>query len=82
MRSLTSIMSTTGKRSVGWQSPTLLPALLAGRGPSREEYVRTSSAFWKLIGSPSYPQTQERMDARAEETFDRGVSRRRASCGR
>jgi pimeloyl-ACP methyl ester carboxylesterase len=68
LRSLTLIMSTTGKRSVGWQSPTLLPALLAARGPSREEY-------WKLIGSPSYPQTQERMDNRAAETFDRGVSR-------
>ncbi len=75
LRSLTSIMSTTGKRSVGWQSPTLLPALLVARGPSREEYIKTSSAFWKLIGSPSYPQTQQRMDARAEETFDRGVSR-------
>jgi pimeloyl-ACP methyl ester carboxylesterase len=75
MRSLTSIMSTTGKRSVGWQSPTLLPALLTPRGPSREEYVKTSTAFWKLIGSPSYPQTQERMVSRSEATFDRGVSR-------
>jgi len=75
VRTLTSIMSTTGKRSVGWQSPTLLPALLTGRGPSREEYVKTSTAFWRLIGSPSYPQTTERMEKRAEETFDRGVSR-------
>jgi pimeloyl-ACP methyl ester carboxylesterase len=75
VRSLTSIMSTTGKRSVGWQNPTLLPALLHARGPSREEYVRTSLAFWKLIGSPSYPQTDERMRSRSEETFDRGVSR-------
>ena len=59
----------------GLAEPDPAPALLAARGPSREEYVRTSSAFWKLIGSPSYPQPQERMDARAEETFDRGVSR-------
>jgi pimeloyl-ACP methyl ester carboxylesterase len=75
LRSLTSIMSTTGKRSVGWQNPTLLPALLTGRGPSREDYVRTSTTFWKMIGSPSYPQTEARMVARSEETFDRGVSR-------
>jgi pimeloyl-ACP methyl ester carboxylesterase len=75
IRSFTSIMSTTGKRSVGWQNPTLLPSLLHARGPSRDDYVRTSLAFWKLIGSPSYPQTQERMRRRSEETFDRGVSR-------
>ena len=28
VRSLTSIMSTTGKRSVGWQHPRLLPVLM------------------------------------------------------
>jgi pimeloyl-ACP methyl ester carboxylesterase len=75
VRSLTSIMSTTGKRSVGWQHPSLLPSLLAGRRPGREEYIRSSAAIWKLIGSPSYPQTQEEVEARAGETFDRGVSR-------
>ena len=75
MRSMTSIMSTTGKRSVGWQHPSLLPALLMSRGPSREEYIRTSAAFWKLIGSPSYPQEHERVRERAAETFDRGVSK-------
>ena len=75
VRSLTSIMSTTGKRSVGWQHPSLLPSLLMARGPGRDEYVRTSAALWKLIGSPSYPQPAERVESRAGETFDRGVSR-------
>ncbi len=31
VRSLTSIMSTTGRRTVGWQDPRLLPLLLARR---------------------------------------------------
>jgi pimeloyl-ACP methyl ester carboxylesterase len=75
VRSLTSIMSTTGKRSVGWQHPSLLPSLLGGRRPGREEYIRSSAAIWKLIGSPSYPQPDEVVEARAAETFDRGVSR-------
>ncbi len=75
VRSLTSIMSTTGKRSVGWQHPSLLPSLLMARGPGRDEYIKTSAAFWKLIGSPSYPQTPEKVESRAGETFDRGVSR-------
>ena len=42
VRSLTSIMSTTGKRSVGWQHPSLLPSLLVPRGPGREAYVATN----------------------------------------
>ena len=74
VRSLTSIMSTTGKRTVGWQHPSLLPTLLASRGPSREAYVAASSAVWRLIGSPGYPQPKEKTEARAGETFDRGVS--------
>jgi pimeloyl-ACP methyl ester carboxylesterase len=75
VRSLTSIMSTTGKRSVGWQHPSLLPGLLMSRGPGRDEYIRTSAAFWRLIGSPSYPQDLAKVRDRAAETFDRGVSK-------
>lgn len=74
VRSLTSIMSTTGKRTVGWQHPSLLPTLVGARGPGREAYVRASEQTWGLIGSPAYPQTREQIRARAEETFDRGVS--------
>ncbi|WP_460808965.1 alpha/beta fold hydrolase [Nocardioides salsibiostraticola] len=73
VRSLTSIMSTTGKRSVGWQHPTLLPTLLASRG-GREAYIESSAKVWRLIGSPGYPTPAEESRARAAETFDRGVS--------
>jgi pimeloyl-ACP methyl ester carboxylesterase len=74
VRTLTSIMSTTGKRTVGWQHPSLFPSLLAGRKPGREAYVRTSADFWRLIGSPGYPQTREQVEKRAGDTYDRGVS--------
>lgn len=74
VRSLTSIMSSTGKRTVGWQHPSLLPTLLAPRGPSREAYVRASTTVWRMIGSPAYPQPAEKVEARAVETYDRGVS--------
>jgi pimeloyl-ACP methyl ester carboxylesterase len=73
--SLTSIMSTTGRRTVGWQDPSLLPMLLARRGQSREHYVRTSEKLWKMIGSPHYPGTTESIRERAGETWDRGMSR-------
>lgn len=74
VRSLTSVMSTTGKRTVGWQHPALLPTLIASRGPSREAYVAATSKVWRLIGSPGYPLTEERTRERAAETYDRGVS--------
>jgi len=74
IRSLTSIMSTTGKRTVGWQHPSLLPVMISSRGAGREAYVRASVTMWRLIGSPLYPQTREEVVREAEETFDRGVS--------
>jgi pimeloyl-ACP methyl ester carboxylesterase len=72
--SMTSIMSTLGKRTVGWQHPSLLPMLLADRGRGREAYVAASAKMWKLIGSPGYPQDDAEVRSRAEVTFDRGVS--------
>lgn len=74
VRTLTSIMSTTGKRTVGWQDPTLLPRLLAGRPVDRETYVATSAAFWKLIGSPGYPVAEDEQRRKAGETYDRGIN--------
>lgn len=74
VRSLTSIMSTTGRRTVGWQDPRLLPALVAPRKPGRESYVATSVAFWDVIGSAAYPADRDLLAQRAGETFDRGYS--------
>ncbi len=74
VRSLTSIMSTTGKRSVGWQHPRLLPTLIAPRGAGRDSYAAASARMWELIGSPAFPQPHDEVIARAHETFDRGVS--------
>ena len=74
VRSLTSIMSTTGKRSVGWQHPRLLPVLIARRGRGRTAYAEGSAAIWALIGSPLYPNDPEAVLTKAHETFDRGWS--------
>jgi len=74
VRSLTSISSTTGRRTVGWQHPALLPRLIAPRKPGRDAYVESSLAMWSLIGSAAYPSDTGSLRARAIETFDRGVS--------
>jgi pimeloyl-ACP methyl ester carboxylesterase len=74
VRSLTSIMSTTGRRTVGWQDPRLLPLLLARNPQTREGYVDSSARFHKIIGSPGYPSTAQVVADRAAETWERGVS--------
>lgn len=73
VHSLASIMSTTGKRSVGWSHPSMFRNLL-GRAPGREGYIRSSVNTWRIIGSPGYPRSQEDTEKRAAETYDRGVS--------
>jgi pimeloyl-ACP methyl ester carboxylesterase len=73
VRSLTSIMSTTGKRTVGWQHPSLLPNLVAKRG-GREGYIEGSVLIWKRIGSPGYPRAEDEIRREAAETWDRGIS--------
>lgn len=73
VRSMASIMSTTGKRTVGWQHPSLARNLL-GRSVGRDGYIRSSVATWRIIGSPGYPLTREDTERRAGETYDRGVS--------
>jgi pimeloyl-ACP methyl ester carboxylesterase len=74
IRTMTSIMSTTGRRTVGWQDPRLLPLMLARGAQSREAYVAGSARLWKMIGSPAYPETREAVLDRAGETWDRGVN--------
>jgi pimeloyl-ACP methyl ester carboxylesterase len=72
-RSLLSVMSTTGRRSVGWQHPRLFPLLFGPRRRSRQEYIEAAVALWALIGSPAYPLDPERVRIRAAQTWDRGV---------
>ena len=72
--SLTSIMSTTGKRTVGWQHPRVIPALLASAGKTRDSYIERSLRTSKVIGSPAYPGDERLSRARAGETYDRGWS--------
>jgi pimeloyl-ACP methyl ester carboxylesterase len=73
VRSLTSIMSTTGGRRVGWSHPRLLPALLRPLRPGRDAYAEDSVAMWKLIGSPGYPRPEQDTRDVAFETYDRGI---------
>jgi len=52
VRSLTSIMSTTGAPDVGQPDPSVLPILLGGAPATREEAVERSAVISAAIGSP------------------------------
>jgi pimeloyl-ACP methyl ester carboxylesterase len=70
--SMTSIMSTTGNRRVGWQHPKIIPALLSSAGSTRDSYVERSLRTSTILGSPAFPSDAELARARAYETYDRG----------
>ena len=70
--SMTSIMSTTGSRRVGWQHPRVIPALLASAGSTRDSYVARSLRTSAILGSPAFPSDEETARALAYETYDRG----------
>ncbi|MGZ5367062.1 alpha/beta fold hydrolase [Aeromicrobium sp.] len=72
VHSLTSIMSTTGKRTVGWTHPKLFTTMLGAAGRTREDYVDQSLRSSLVIGSPGFPTDEEIARARAIETFERG----------
>lgn len=71
--SLTSIMSTTGGRTVGWPKPRALPVLLRRPSRGKDAYVEQAVRLWGLIGSPDYPFDEARIRARAAATYDRGI---------
>ena len=70
--SMTSIMSTTGNRRVGWQHPRIIPTLLSSAGSTRDSYVERSLRTSLILGSPAFPGDEELARARAYETYDRG----------
>ena len=72
--SLVSIMSTTGRRTVGWADPRLIPLLLGRSDRSREAVVERSVRTWATIGSPDYPTPPDETRRQAAETFERGIS--------
>jgi pimeloyl-ACP methyl ester carboxylesterase len=71
VRSLCSIMSTTGNRSVGQPSPELVPLLLTPPPKEREANVEHGLAVWRLLCSPARTFDEARMRRRLEQSYDR-----------
>jgi pimeloyl-ACP methyl ester carboxylesterase len=84
IKSITSIMSSTGNRDLPPAKPEAMAALMSPAGTNREEVVARSASVAKVIGSPAYPASPEETQARALEAFERsfypiGVARHMAA---
>jgi pimeloyl-ACP methyl ester carboxylesterase len=74
VRSLTSIMSTTGSRRVGHPSYKTFGLLLGKPPREREAAIERVVKTFRVIGSPGYPFEEERVRQIAGRSFDRGHS--------
>jgi pimeloyl-ACP methyl ester carboxylesterase len=72
VRSLTSLMSTTGSRRVGQPALRLLPVLAARPARGREASVARAEKIFKAIGSKGLEQDIEHLRDIAGRSFDRG----------
>jgi pimeloyl-ACP methyl ester carboxylesterase len=71
VRSLCSIMSTTGDPSVGRPTEAALQVLLTPPPTEREAFLDREVETWKVIGSPGFPFDEKEVRRRAAASFDR-----------
>jgi pimeloyl-ACP methyl ester carboxylesterase len=71
VRSLTSIMSTTGDPTVGQATQAALGALLAAPATSRQEAVERTVSIFRVIGSPGFELDEADLRERAALSYDR-----------
>ncbi|HEY6551060.1 MAG TPA: alpha/beta hydrolase [Solirubrobacterales bacterium] len=71
VRSLVSIMSTTGSRWVGTPTLKAFGVLLAKAPSGRDAYIERIVKTFKVIGSPAYPMDEPRFRELAGRLYDR-----------
>jgi pimeloyl-ACP methyl ester carboxylesterase len=72
VRSLTSIMSTTGDPSLPQATPEAMAVLLQPAARSRDELVRRAVESARVLGSPGFEIDEEYLRERAGRAWDRG----------
>jgi pimeloyl-ACP methyl ester carboxylesterase len=71
VRSLCSIMSSTGDQSVGQATPEAAAVLLRPPATSRDEAIAGSIASGRILGSIGFDATEEALRRRGERKYDR-----------
>jgi pimeloyl-ACP methyl ester carboxylesterase len=74
VRSLVSIMSTTGSRWAGLPSMKAFGVLFGGPPKGRDQVIERAVKTFRVIGSPGYPFEEDRIREIAAASYDRGHS--------
>ena len=74
VRSLTSIMSTTGNPKVPQPTRQAAAMLMAPPPTTKEEYFARFAQTWKILRVGSFPEDEALDRERAERTFERGLN--------
>jgi pimeloyl-ACP methyl ester carboxylesterase len=74
VRSLTSIMSTTGDPKVPAPTREAMAVLMAPPPATKDEYFSRYAQTWKVLRVGSFPQDEALDRARAERTYERGLN--------
>ena len=74
VRSLTSIMSTTGNPRMPPPTREAAAMLMAPPPTTKEEYLARFAQTWKMLRVGSFPEDEALDRARAERTFERGLN--------
>jgi len=74
VRSLTSIMSTTGNPKVPQPTREATAVLMAPPPTTKEEYFERFAQTWKILRAGSFPQDEALDRTRAERTYERGLN--------
>jgi pimeloyl-ACP methyl ester carboxylesterase len=73
VRTLTSIMSTTGERTLPPAKPEAMAVLMTPAPTEREAAIEHGVRVYSTIGSPGYPPDEAELRALLARAFDRGV---------
>lgn len=74
VRTLTSIMSTTGHPDLPAATPEAMAVLLTPAPTERDAAIERAVAVWRTIGSPGFPVDEDELRAQSARAFDRGVN--------
>ncbi len=72
LRSMTSIMATTGAEGVGQPTDAALGTLLAPPALTREDHIENSVRSYAIIASTDFPHDYDHIRTRSGQSWDRG----------
>jgi pimeloyl-ACP methyl ester carboxylesterase len=74
VRTLCSIMSTTGAPGVGQPAPEVITLLLSPAATTRDEAIDRGQKMFETVGSPAYPTPTDDLRALIGEAYDRAYT--------